>query len=113
MKLLFVKALVRTIAFITWTCFSAWLFVQVEHTENDFVDEKYQLLRSLYISMASKYNMTIDDFNNFSNIAHKALSAPDLQWTYLHSFDFVLQTVTTIGDDILYIKKKKLKCNVK
>ena len=58
MNLLFVKALIRTIAFITWTCFSAWLFVQVEHTENDFVDQKYQLLRSLYISMVSKYNMT-------------------------------------------------------
>ena len=112
MNLLVVKALIRTIAFITWTCFSAWLFVQVEYTENDFVDEKYQLLRALYISMVSKYNMTIDDFNNFSNIAHEALSAPDLQWTYLHSFDFVLQTVTTIGEDSLH-QKHKLKCNVK
>ena len=111
MNSLLVKALLRTAFFIAWSCFSAWLFVQVEHTENDFVDEKYQLLRSLYISMVSKYNMTIDDFNNFSNIAHEALSAPDLPWTYDHSFDFVLQTVTTIGEDILH-EKFKLKCNV-
>ena len=112
MNPLLVKALLRTAFFVAWSCFSAWLFVQVEHTENDFVDEKYQLLRSLYISMVSKYNMTIDDFNNFSNIAHEALSAPDLPWTYDHSFDFVLQTVTTIGEDILN-QKFKLKCNVK
>ena len=50
MNPLLVKALLRTAFFIAWSCFSAWLFVQVEHTENDFVDEKYQLLRSLYIS---------------------------------------------------------------
>lgn len=111
MNPLLVKALLRTAFFIAWTCFSAWLFVQVEYTENDFVDEKYQLLRSLYISMVSKYNMTIDDFNKFSNIAHEALSAPDLQWTYDHSFDFVYQTVTTIGEDSLH-QKRKLKCNV-
>ena len=43
----------------------------MEHTENDFVDEKYQLLRSLHVSMASKYNMTIED--NFSNIAHNVI----------------------------------------
>ena len=72
--------------------------MQVEYTEKDDIDERFQLLRSLYEFMASKYNMTIDDFNNFSNVAHEALSAPKLQWTYRTSFDFVFQMVTTIGE---------------
>ena len=69
----------------------------MEYTEKDNGEEKYKLLLSLYNSMASKYNMTIEEFNNFSNVAHEALSEPKPQWTYLASVDFVFQAVTTVG----------------
>ena len=93
-----VKAvLLRTCGFILWLSLSAWLFSVVEYTEKDNVEEKYQLLLSLYESMASKYNITIEDFNNFSSVAHEALSEPKPQWTYSAAIDFVFQAVTTIG----------------
>ncbi|KAL9984087.1 hypothetical protein ACROYT_G006346 [Oculina patagonica] len=47
--------------------------------------------------MASKYNMTIEEFSNFSNVAYEALSEPKPRWTYTDSIDFVFQAVTTIG----------------
>ncbi|XP_022797206.1 potassium channel subfamily K member 9-like [Stylophora pistillata] len=87
----------RTFGFIAWASLSAWLFSVVEHTGKDGKEEKDQLLKSLYISMASKYNMTITDFNNFSSIAHEALSQPKPRWTYAVSLEFVFQAMTTIG----------------
>ena len=70
----------------------------VEYTGKDYVEENYQLLLSLYDSMASKYNMTIEEFNNFSNRAHEALMDPKPQWTYVAAADFVFQSLTTIGE---------------
>lgn len=93
----FKSALLRTISLILWTFLSAWLFSIVEYTEKDNAEEKYQLLLSLYDSMASKYNMTIEEFSNFSNVAYEALSEPKPRWTYTDSIDFVFQAVTTIG----------------
>lgn len=90
-------AILRTFGFLLWALFSAWLFVTVEHTEKDNKEEKYQLLLSLYYSMATKYNMNLEEFNNFSGIAHEALSEPKPQWTYHAAVNFVLQAMTTIG----------------
>ncbi|XP_078359123.1 two pore potassium channel protein sup-9-like [Oculina patagonica] len=90
-------ALLRTLVFFLMTILSAWLFVQVEYTGEDNSKEKYQLLHSLYKSMASKYNMTIEEFNNFSSVAHKALSEPKPQWTFFVAYEFVISAVTTIG----------------
>ena len=97
MSSLYKKALLRTLGFILWTTLSAWVFFLVEHTERDDAEEKYRLLRSLYESMASKYNMSIEEFNNFSAVAYEALSVPKPQWTFAASHDFVFQAVTTIG----------------
>ncbi|KAJ7392347.1 hypothetical protein OS493_012006 [Desmophyllum pertusum] len=95
-----VKAvLLRTCGFILWLSFSAWLFSIVEYTEKDNVEEKYKLLLSLYESMAAKYNMTIEEFNNFSSVVREALSEPKPQWTYLAAIDFVFQAVTTVGEE--------------
>lgn len=102
---LFKTALLRTFGFLLWAFFSAWLFYVVEYTEKDNQEEKYQLLHSLYVSMTSKYNMTIEEFNNFSSIAYEALSEPKPQWTYSVSVNFVFQAFTTIGkDEIANIK---------
>lgn len=90
-------ALLRTFGVSLLISLSPWLFVHVEYTEKDNKEEKYQLLLSLYDSMASTYNMTIEEFNNFSNVAYEALSEPKPQWTYFAAFDFVMQAVTTIG----------------
>ena len=77
----------------------------MEYTEKDNQEEKYQLLHSLYVSMTSKYNMTIEEFNNFSSIAYEALTEPKPQWTYSVSVNFVFQAFTTIGkDEIANIK---------
>ena len=97
MNPLFKKTLLRTLFSFLWVSFSAWLFVLVEKTEKNDLMSKYQLLRSLYESMASKYNMSIEEFNNFSNVAYEALSEPKPQWTYHVAVDFVFQAFTTIG----------------
>lgn len=103
MNVLLKKALTWTLVFLLWTFVSAWLFVLVEKTEKDDVKEKNQLLRSLYKSMATKYNMSIEEFNNFSKVAHDALADPKLEWNFFAAVDFVFQSLTTIG-------KKKIHC---
>lgn len=94
---LFKAVLLRTFTFLIWTLFSAWLFSVVEQTEMDNTEEKYQLLLSLFNSMASKYNMTIDEFNTFSSAVYEALSEPRTQWNYYNAIDFTFQVFTTIG----------------
>ena len=89
--------LLRTAVFSLWIALSAWLFSLVEYTQTNDGVEKYKSLLSLYISMKSKYNMTAEEFDNFTKEAHEALIAPKLQWTYSTSFDFVFQALTTIG----------------
>ncbi len=67
---LFKTALLRILGLLLWASLSAWLFVIVEHTDKDERKEKYQQLYSLYEFLASKYNMSIEEFNNISNTAH-------------------------------------------
>lgn len=92
-------ALLRTLGFLLWASLSAWLFVIVEYTETDNRDEKYQLLLSLYEFLASKYNMSIEEFNNISNIAYEALSEPKPRWSYSDAITFVFHAWTTIGEE--------------
>lgn len=56
--------------------------------------------------MASKYNMTLDEFNDFSLMAYEAQGDPDPFWTYKASASFVLQAITTVGVKL----KKDLVC---
>ena len=51
--------------------------VSVEYSEENTLETKYQLLRSLHRSMASKYKMTLKEFNDFSLMAYEALSDSD------------------------------------
>jgi len=99
-------SLLRTFGFIFWVFLSTWVFVLVEDTEKDDRKEKVELLRSLYHSMALKYNMTVEDFNNFSSVAYEALSEPKPRWSFFNAFDFVLQAVTTIGKSYIVIVTK-------
>ena len=69
----------------------------VENTGKDHKEEKYQLLLSLYDAMAMKYNMTIEEFNNFSNVAYEALSEPKPEWTFFEALEFVFHCLFTIG----------------
>ena len=94
---LYRKALFRTLRFFAWCLFSAWLFFLFENTEKDDAQVKLKLLRSLYESMASKYNMSIEEFNGFSKVAYEALSEPKRQWSYYEAVDFTFQAFTTIG----------------
>ena len=41
--------------------------------------------------------MSLEEFNKFCSVAYEALSMPKPKWTYIHAFDFIVQTVTTIG----------------
>ena len=97
MDTLLKKVLLRFALFLITTTLSSWLFVLVEYTEKDDAEVKYEMLRSLYESMASKYNMSIEEFNNFSNVAYEALGEPKVQWTYIKAVRFVFQASTTIG----------------
>ena len=63
----------------------------------DNTEEKYKLFLSLYNSMASKYNMTVHEFINFSSAAYEALSEPKPQWNYYDAIDFTFHVFTTIG----------------
>ena len=93
-------SILRTLGFLLWASLSAWLFVLVEYTEIDDRQEKYHSLYSLYQFLASKYNMSLEEFNNISNIAYEALSEPKPQWTFGSAATFVLQALTTIGKQI-------------
>jgi len=95
-------ALLRIFAFSLLASLSPLLFVHVEYTDKDNKEEKFQLLLSPYKSMAVKYNMTITEFNNFSNVAYEALSEPKPRWTYVEGMEFVLQTLTTIGTKYIF-----------
>ena len=97
MKPLLRRALLRFLGFFLLIFLSPLLFVRLEYTEKDDKQEKYQLLSSLYTSMGSKYNMSLEEFNMFCSVAYEAMSVPKPQWTYLNAIDFVVQTVTTIG----------------
>ena len=101
---LFKAALLRTLGLLFWASLSAWLFVKVEHTEINDRDEKYQRLHSLYEFLASKYNMSVEEFNNISNMAYEALSEPKPQWTYSTASGFVVQALTTIGKEALNVQ---------
>lgn len=90
-------ALLQTVGFLIFTSVSPWLFVLVEYSEEDTLKTKYQLLRSLYQSVTSKCNITLEEFNNFSRVAHEALSEPKRKWTYFVALEFVFQAITTIG----------------
>ena len=94
---LFKITLIRTVVFLFAAFLSPLLFVYVEYTEKDDAKEKHKMLHLLYESMSSKCNITIEEFNNFTNVAYGALCEPILQWTYYHATDFVLQALTTIG----------------
>lgn len=96
---LFKITLIRTVVFLFVVFLSPLLFVHVEYTEKDDAKEKQKMLHLLYESMSSKCNITIEEFNNFTNVAYEALSQPTLQWTYYHAADFVLQALTTIGKE--------------
>ena len=97
MKVLLKKCVLRILCLLLWVFFGAWLFVLMEYTEKDGAREKYQLLISLYKFMAAKYNMSLEDFNNFSRTAHEALTEPKLEWTIFLAMDFLFQAFTTIG----------------
>ena len=101
---LFKAALLRTLGLLLWASLSAWLFVIVEHTEINDRDEKYQRLQSLYEFLAYKYNMSVEEFNNISNMAYEALSEPKPQWTYSTASSFVVQALTTIGKEALIVQ---------
>ena len=103
MKVLLKKCVLRILCVFLWVGFSAWLFVPVEYTEKDSAREKYQLLISLYKFMAAKYNISLEDFKNFSRMAHKALTEPKLEWTIFLAIDFLFQAFTTIGELIYRI----------
>ena len=92
-------AILRTLGFLLWISLSAWLFVLVEYAEKDDRHEKYHSLYSLYQFLASKYNMSLEEFNNISNIAYESLSEPKPQWTYSSAAIFVLHALTTIGKE--------------
>ena len=94
---LFKITLLRTIAFLFVVLLSPLLFIHVEYTEKDDAEEKYKMLQLLYESMSSKCNITMKEFDNFTNLAYEALSEPKPQWTYYRATDFVLQALTTIG----------------
>lgn len=107
MDLLVKATLLRTFGFLIWVFLSAWVFVMVEDTDKDDSEEKYELLLSLYHSMALKYNMSVEEFSNFSSIAYEALSEPKPPWSFSYALDFVLQTVTTIGKAYIIIVTKE------
>ena len=71
--------------------------VLVEYTEENDTEAKRQLLLAVYASMSTKYNMSIEEFNNYSSMVYEAMSEPKPQWNYPASLDFVLQAITTIG----------------
>lgn len=76
--------------FILWVFFSIWVFVLIEDMEKDDREEKYELLCFLYYFMVLKYNMIVEEFNNFFSVVFEVLSEFKLLWFFVNVFDFVL-----------------------
>lgn len=112
MDSLFKTTLLRTLGFLFVALLSPLLFIHVEYTEKDDGKEKYKMLHLLYESMSSKCSITVEEFNNFTNVAYEALSEPRPQWTYYHATDFVLQALTTIGKGNIWNKARPRKPNL-
>lgn len=47
--------------------------------------------------MVFKYNIIIEEFNNFFNMVYDVLSSFKLCWNYLVLFEFVISVVIIIG----------------
>lgn len=62
------------IVFLFVILFSILLFMYLEYIEKDDVKEKYEMLCFLYEFMLFKYNIIIEEFNNFMNVVYEVLS---------------------------------------
>ena len=92
------KTLFRVIAFAFAASIGAIIFSSVErpNAENES-KTKQKLLESLKKEMEIKYNMTQEDFDNFTQLSHEALSLGGPAWDYVDGLRFAFETLTTIG----------------
>ena len=95
------KALVRVVLFVVFGCLGGPLFWAIEH-RGDQRAMKAALLQSLNASMSAKYNMTAQDFENFTRISFEALRPSTASWTLEEAVEFSFQTITTIGKKIFW-----------
>jgi len=92
------KTLFRVIAFSVLAVSGGLIFSVVEHPNAvNNLKKKNELLDSLREDMEKKYNMTKDDFDNFTELTDEALSLDGPRWGYFEGVRFAFETLTTIG----------------
>ena len=97
MRLLVKKALVRTALFFTCGCLGGLLFWSIEDQE-DQMAVKEALLLSLKNAMTVKYNMTAEEFENFTRLSFEAQSRPKPAMSIENAIEFSFSAITTIGE---------------
>jgi len=103
------KTLFRVIAFSVLAVSGGLIFSVVEHPNAvNNLKKKNELLDSLREDMEKKYNMTKDDFDNFTELTDEALSLDGPRWGYFEGVRFAFETLTTIGKSNREFYKKKL-----
>jgi len=92
------KAFQRIVVFSVYCLLVTWIFTIIERKDELAHERMKRMLKDLREEITFKYNMTDDDFHNFTVKAAAALSAGDkLDWTFPNSGSFVFAALTTVG----------------
>ena len=105
MKPLVKKALFRFLLCMIWGIVGGLVFSSIEY-RGDQKTKKRLLLLSLNNTLSIKYNMSAQDFNNFTKMAFEALSPAGPRWDIEDGINFAFQTITTVGKSKISKKKK-------
>lgn len=74
------------------------VFVALEEkTTSQTIQHKKKMQEDVRTEIQVKFNLSDHEFESLVKRAVEAYSSMPTKWTYLNSFAFVLQTITTIG----------------
>jgi hypothetical protein len=81
-----------------YLCVGMVVFVALEErTTSNSIQHKKKMQEHLKTDIQNKFNMSDVEFTEFVGRSVEAYSSMPTEWTYLNSFAFVFQTITTIG----------------
>ncbi|EDO30949.1 predicted protein [Nematostella vectensis] len=93
------RVLIRLLLCLAYMFLFGTVMYLVERPHQDIKQEKQQNLSNLFDHMRAKYNMTSQEFENFTSIAHATLSPNNkAKWSYFrNAIRFMVALCTTVG----------------